>query len=178
VSTICGSPVGRKLADFQDLCRLPAGAALRIGSVQPPGCRQALAALLAAAVLLSAGCSHHPAAPAPAAATGSVRVTHPVPLTAAAARALESKVTSPDPNRVVQAFHVPAGQHLDPAFLKGLTQLRAVRVDESRFVQRDDVSAAVPIVTTDRAGVSTTWQAVLVLVDGGWRIGETERVSS
>ena len=136
----------------------------------------------AAAVLLS-GCSHsqarHPSAAStaptssPVASTGPV--THPVSLPAASARMLESATRSGDVQSIRRAFAVPAEQRLDRGFVSGLAAL-TFKVDESRFRQLDDVSAQVPVTTTDAQGRSVAWTATLVLVDGGWRIALTDQV--
>jgi hypothetical protein len=106
--------------------------------------------------------------------TSASSVTRPVPLPAPSARALEAAARSGDAAAVRQALDVPAEQQLDPAVVSGLSRLRAIHVDESRFEQKDDVSAVVPITTTAADGRSTTWTATLVLFRGSWRIALTE----
>jgi len=102
------------------------------------------------------------------------RIAHPVPLRPASARALEREARSGNVAIVERAFDIPAGQRLDPGFVPGLARMRSIHVDETRFEQKDDRSAAVPITTTDPSGRTTTWTATLGLVDGTWRIALTE----
>jgi hypothetical protein len=125
--------------------------------------------------MLLAACSSSPNHSSDHTSTRSPSPTiEAVPLRSEAARQLEVQVRSGNTKQVRRAFAVPSSQRFAGDFTANLAALKTFQIDNTRFVQIDNVTAKVPITTTDAAGKATTWTATLVLIKGQWKIGMTQ----